>query len=149
VLRDELGIQPPAGGWRLSAKREDLERVFHSAGSNFQDQMGRMLIGRPTVSTLTASRDVNGLLVRLIEDEAAERVTLAGFAEFLSKGGGFDDIRIDDVRPFLRVMKADRRRFQFAPLGINMLGAEQLDLMLRSFKARQGKAVPFAAVIEE
>jgi hypothetical protein len=147
MLTEELNLQPLDGQWRLSEKKGDLEEVFGASGSTYRDAIGRMLLGRPTVSSMMTRRDINGLLIRLMEDESAERVSLAGFAEFLNQGGRFEDIRLDDVRPFLQVMEKERRRFQFPPMGINMLRVEQLDLMLRSFQARGGKAAPFAAVI--
>jgi hypothetical protein len=148
LLNDELKLQTPPGGWRLSQRRESLEIVFRSGASTYRNEIGRLLVDRPTLSKLTARRDVNGLLVRLIEDEAEEKVVIAGFAEFLKQGGHFEDLRADDVRPFLQVMEGERRRFQFSPLGINMLRGEHLDQMLRQFQSRSGKPARFDAIVE-
>jgi hypothetical protein len=85
LLGDELKFQPPAGQSRLSEKREDLDLAFRKDGSTYRKEIGRMLLSRPTISHLTTRPDVSGLLLRLIEDEAEERVILAGFAEFLKR----------------------------------------------------------------
>ncbi len=41
------------------------------------------------------------------------------------------------------------RRFQFQPLGINMLRVEHLDSMLRRFHSWGGKPISFGAIIEQ
>jgi hypothetical protein len=147
TLSDELKLQPLTGQWRLSEKRADLEAVFSADGSTYQNELGRMLLGRPTVSKMMAKRDVKGLLIRLVEDESTDRVSLAGFAEFLNQGGRLEDVHLDNIRPFLDVMEKEQRRFQFPSMGINMLRVEQLDLLLQNFNRRGGRAAPFAVII--
>ena len=65
---------------------------------------------------------------------------LSGLIEFRRLGGRLEDLDGNDVRPFLRVMEHDRRRFQFLPAGINMLRQEHLGQLRDEFDP-QGKKV--------
>ena len=124
--------------------------MFRSAtGSSYRDTTARMLFGDLHVSDLTTHRDLAGILLRLIGEESAERVSLAGFVEFLKRGGRLEDIRLDDVRPFLQVMQGEEAKFQFPPLGNTSLRAAHLNALVRAYTPRGRKEASFSLVIAE
>jgi hypothetical protein len=133
LLAEDLKLVPPAGGWRLSQNREELELVFRSNGSTYSREMRRVFLGLPTNAALMNRRDVYALLLRLIETETVERVHLPGLIEFRRLGGRLEDLQPNDVGPYWRVMEHDMRRFQFAPMGINMLRQEHLGEIIEDF----------------
>jgi hypothetical protein len=76
MIRQELNIAPPPGGWRISERRADLESILRSNGSTVAKEAGRLLISPPGPEKLLAKRDVNLLLMRLAYDEELELSTL-------------------------------------------------------------------------
>lgn len=106
--------------------------------------MGRIFLATPNTSALMSRPDVYALLFRIIETEAVERVHLSGLLEFWRLGGRLEDLRPNDVGPFLHVMEKDRRKFAFMPGGINMLRQEHLVQLKEAFGPGGKKINPFA-----
>jgi len=140
MLSEELKIDRPPGGWRIVESRQQFDSLFQGGGTTYGKEMRRVFWAVPGTSALINKRDVYALLIRIVETETLERVELSGLIEFRRLGGRLEDLDGNDVRPFLRVMEHDRRRFQFLPAGINMLRQEHLGQLRDEFDP-QGKKV--------
>ncbi len=48
-------------------------------------------------------------------------------------GGRLEELDPNDIQPYWRVMERDMRKFQFPPLGIDMLRPEHLGSLVQGF----------------
>lgn len=135
TLAEELKLNPPSGGWRLTEDRAQMELVFRAAGTNYREQSGRVF-ALPSNSTLLKRHDFPGVLVRVIESDVFECVHLPGLIEFHKLGGRLESLRAESVQPYVTVMEGEMRRFQFPPVGINMVRQEHLVGLLEIFDPR-------------
>lgn len=125
------------------AQREEIEFVFRAGGATYNEQASRILFGLPNTTDLMKRRDVFGVLLRAILSDALECVHLPGLIEFRRLGGHLEDLQPNNVGPYLHVMERDMRRFQFSPLGINMLRQEHLTSIRDGFDPHGRRADTF------
>jgi len=161
MLSEEVPVDPPSGGWRLSQRKEDWDLIFRTFETSFRGQTVSGLFGTPAVSKLLKERDVSGLMTRLLPCETIERVSLPGLLEFLKRGGRFEDFGAmsNNARWFDRLMDGDDanwpnggptlRRFQFPVMGINMLRLGLIAEIVDNFQPHVRKPIPFAAAVVE
>lgn len=117
MLVEELNMSPPGGSWHLSENRQQIDFVFQSKASDFGAQSSRLLFGLSKTADLMRSRDVYGVLLRLIEVDAVECAHLPGFLQFRTLGGRMEDaLKVARYDP---PMESAMLKFRFAPLGIN------------------------------
>jgi hypothetical protein len=149
MLAEELKLDPPNNTWHLVDSREEIETVFQATGSPLRQENRRLLFGLPNTSDLMKKRDVPGLLLRLMESDSIECVHLPGLIEFQRLGGRLEDLRPNSVKPYLSVMEREMRRFQFAPIGINMLRQEHLTSLQAGFDPQGRKLNRFTRLALE
>ena len=103
---------------------ELLDRSFAILGANAATITSQL--SSTTASTLLDNASLVLLIQRLSVTDFISAVSLPGLVEFLSRGGMLEQLRTDDVRPFLSIMNGDEKRYFYAPLGVDHLYVEHL-----------------------
>jgi len=91
MIMGELNIAPPTGIWHLSERRDELQFILRSNGSDFNREVDRTLLFPPGPGAIMAGRDVNFLLYRLASTRRRNFSVLACFMEFLRRGGNLGE----------------------------------------------------------
>lgn len=104
-------------------ERDFRERLAESAGA---DQH---------TSTLLQKQDTAILVWRVIATDMVATLSLAAFLEFLRLGGTVKDVRMDDVRPFNKIMGTRRQAFSYELLGIEAVNVGHLWSLKKRFAA--------------
>jgi len=143
MLREELGLEPPVGGWRLSEDLDQLERVSGRAMREISGLSSRSILGQQAPG-LMVKADVHSLIGRMKADEILEQIVEPGFVEFLKRGGSFSE-----PQHFAEIMdKPDvKARLNVPALGNVMTILDYIPGAVAYAKRLQGKPMPITEVI--
>ena len=118
--------------------REFIPQLLSAVGSNFDTELGLLATPAAKTSAMITHQQVGLLLLRMGMTDFLANVDLAALLDYVEHGGKYEDIRLDDVRPFKAVMKGREKMFHSDVMNIEHTSVGYLFVFLQQMKNNAG-----------